>query len=357
MRLFHCVCGNTLYFGSTQCLKCGCKVGFDPGTGAMTTLSTDGGPRLCGNGLVHGVCNWVVRPELGEDLCLACGLNQTIPNLHAQPNRMLWGRVEAAKRRLLYSLLRLGIPIYSKRQSLREGLAFEIVSKALNSTVTTGHLNGLITVNLEEADDTYRQINRQIFGENRRTLLRHFRHESAHYLWMRFVSNRAWGDPLKRAFREVFGDDSADYGSALRRHYFHGPPSGWEHRFVSGYAASHPWEDWAETWAHYLQMMDGLESCEDMRMDATQFAIPLELLPLEAGALPSYLADQPGVQEAFLAMLQRWIALSNALNEVTEALGEPPPCPFVISPAIAQKLRLAHHCARAWAGEWSGCTR
>ena len=134
-------------------------------------------------------------------------------------NRMLWGRMEQAKRRMIYTLMRLGIRVSAPGGGRRDSLAFDIISTVANPDVTTGHLNGVITVNLEEADDTYRQINRQQLGENSRTLLGHFRHESANYLWQRFWSNLSWDDPLRLAFRARFGDGWLDYATALKTHY------------------------------------------------------------------------------------------------------------------------------------------
>lgn len=348
MQKFRCDCGNDLFFGSTQCLRCGCEVGYDPAAGIMRRIAPDQGVRRCENGLRHQICNWTVTPELDAGLCAACRLNRIIPDLSRPSNVVLWGRVEAAKRRLLYTLLRLGIGIPSRAEDPRNGLTFEIVSTALNPSVTTGHLNGVITINLEEADDTYRQIHRQLLGENQRTLLRHFRHESAHYLWSRFLSNLDWGDPNRQGFRETFGDEWRDYAEALSAHYQQGPPEGWPLQFVSRYAAAHPWEDWAETWAHYLQMLDGLESCDALGVQAAQLTLPMERLPVQAGWLSTHLLHVPDENDGFLALLQRWICLSSVLNEIADSLGEPPPCPLVISVPIAQKLRLAHHYAVTW---------
>jgi hypothetical protein len=216
-------------------------------------------------------------------------MNRTIPDLNWGRNLMLWGRMETAKRRVLYGLLSLGIRLPSKTDNPSSGLAFDIVSTLSNPTVTTGHLNGVITVNLEEADDTYRQINRQQLGESSRTLLGHFRHESAHYLWQRYLSDLPWDDPLRLAFRERFGNEWIDYTTALNSHYQRGSQPGWEQSYITAYAASHPWEDWAETWAHYLQIVDGLETCESLGIDVRHIALPLVMLPNAAGTLPAML--------------------------------------------------------------------
>ena len=348
MQRFTCECGNILFFGSSRCLKCDSDAGFDPQAGVMVRLRPGSRMKLCGNGRSHGVCNWVLPADAPAVLCIACQMNRTIPDLHEGRNAMLWGRMEMAKRRLLYTILRMGIPLPSKAQNPQAGLAFDIISTLSNPTVTTGHLNGVITVNLEEADDTYRQINRQQLGENSRTLLGHFRHESAHYFWQRSLSELAWDDPLRVAFRERFGDEWLDYSTALTAHYQNGPPAGWEQDFITGYAASHPWEDWAETWAHYLQIVDGLETCESLGIQVKHIALPLTMLPGTAGTLPSVLPQSGLVDGAFLAWLQRWMCLSTVLNEISHSLGEPPLYPFVISTRVAQKLRLAHHFAKVW---------
>ncbi len=349
MQRFTCECGNVLFFGSSTCLKCGNQVGYDPQRSTMLRLQPGGGMKLCDNGVKYGVCNWLLPSDSGALLCMSCRMNRTIPDLSAERNRTLWGRTETAKRRLLYTLLRLGMTLPSKTENPKTGLAFDTVSTLSNPEVTTGHLNGIITVNLEEADDTYRQFNRQQLGESSRTLLGHFRHESAHYLWQRNLSELAWDDPLRLAFRERFGDEWLDYASALSTHYERGAPVGWEQSFITGYAASHPWEDWAETWSHYLQITDGLETCESLGIQVQFIALPLVMLPGEAGTLPSMLPQSGVADGEFLARLQRWMCLSTVLNEIAFSLGEPALYPFVISVRVAQKLRLAHHFTRIWA--------
>jgi hypothetical protein len=349
MRRFTCECGNVLFFDSVTCLACGSPTGYDPQGRVMGRLGPGTGFKPCDNGVRYGVCNWVLPSDSPEALCRSCRLNRTIPDLTTDRNRMLWGRMERAKRRLLYALLRLGITLPSQSEAGAAGLAFDILSTVSDPTVTTGHLKGVITVNLEEADDTYRQFNRQQLGESSRTLLGHFRHESAHYFWGRFLSHLAWDDPLRLAFRERFGNESLDYASALHGHYQNGPPAGWEQNFITAYAASHPWEDWAETWAHYLEIQDGIETCESLGLRVQHLTVPLVILPGAAGTLPSVLPQSGVADGAFLAALQRWTCLSTTCNEIAHSLGEPTLYPFVISLRAAQKLRLAHHFANVWA--------
>ena len=277
-------------------------------------------------------------------------MNQLIPDLKSTRNRNLWGRMEMAKRRLLVTFFQIGISLPSKTEDPRAGLAFEIISTVDHPGVTTGHLNGVITVNLEEADDTYRQFNRQQLGERSRTPLGHFRHESAHYLWQRFLSDLPWDNSLRLAFRERFGNEALDYAASLSRHYESGPPPDWESNYISAYASSHPWEDWAETWAHYLLMMDALQTSSSFGLRAGDLTLPEIRLGPEASLLPDCLVAPPGSNEHFLRLLGEWLGLATVLNELADSVGEARPYPFVISMAVARKLRLAHHFAGIWAG-------
>lgn len=347
MNAFHCTCGNILFFESSRCLRCGLDVGFDPIQNTMRVL--DSSLKLCANGVHHAVCNWLLSSTSSEALCASCRLNRTIPDLSSERNRQHWSLMEAAKRRLLYTLNALHIPLRTLAEDPQNGLAFDIVSTTLNPAATTGHLRGVITVSLEEADDTWRQINRQQLGEASRTLLGHFRHESGHYLWYRYLSPLNWEDPTRIAFREVFGNDSYDYSHALALYYQHGPPAYWQQNYISAYAASHPWEDWAETWSHYLQMIDGFETCDHLGIRGGGINLPLVILPLESCVLPSCLSNGISSEDAdFHAWLQRWICLAAILNEISRSFGAPFLYPYVISPAVAQKLRLVHHFANIW---------
>ena len=351
MQRFICDCGNVLFFDNSKCLRCGREVGYDLEGEVMVVIQPGGWMRRCANGIKHGVCNWVVSALKGEDLCAACKLNRTIPDLGNPRNVMLWGRMEAAKRRLVYTLLRLGFTLPSLKENAQAGLAFDIVSSFVNPEATMGHLNGVITVNLEEADDTYRQINRQQLNESSRTLLGHFRHETGHYAWQRWVGPLMWNDPLRDALRHRFGDERTDYSTALAAHYKNGARPGWEQSFISAYATSHPWEDWAETWAHYLQVLEGLETCEGLGLEVARIALKVAPFAAEAGALPPMLPHSPAADAEFLAWLQRWVCLATVLNEIASSLGQPALYPYVLSVGVAQKLRLVHHLVKLWGGK------
>jgi hypothetical protein len=240
-----------------------------------------------------------------------------------------------AKRRLVSQLLSLGLPVKSKLNEDRErGVMFDFLrSPPGGPPVMTGHANGLITLNVEEADDAKRERIRLSMREPYRTLLGHFRHEIGHYYWDRLVRDSGWVGP----FRSLFGDDRQDYSAALRANYENGPPSDWTRRYISAYASSHPWEDWAETWAHYLHVVDSLGTALGFGLDADD---------LEAHAVPFTRADlhAPDDRDAdsFLNLMNGWIEMTMVLNELARSMGLPDFYPFVMSRSVVSKLQFVH---------------
>jgi hypothetical protein len=208
--------------------------------------------------------------------------------------------------------------------------------------VLTGHDGGVITVNINEADDVERERMRVSMHEPYRTLLGHFRHEVGHYYWDQLIA----GTAEEAGFREMFGDERADYGEALKRHYAEGAPTDWSAHFISAYASMHPWEDWAETWAHYLHILDTLE---------TAYAFGLRVRPGLAEPADGLKADirvDPYRLESFDALIGLWLPLSFAVNSLNRSMGHPDLYPFVIPPAVMEKLRFIHGvCLRARFGE------
>jgi len=295
------------------------------------------------------VCNWVVPAGDSSDFCSSCRLNKVIPDLSSDRNTVAWFRLEVAKRRMLYTLLGLGLPVVPKNGDDASGLAFEFLEDSADgdaNRVLTGHDNGLITINIAEADDVHREQQRTLQKEPYRTLLGHFRHEIGHYFWDRLVA----AGPKLEAFRALFGDERADYQKALERHYGEGPPANWEGKFISAYATMHPWEDWAESWAHYLHMVDALE---------TAGAAGLALRPKRP--------DEPRMQpppdplnpdhQNFEPMIESWLSLTYVLNNLSRGLGLPDSYPFVLSASAIDKLRFIHDIInenRARPGEPSG---
>ena len=276
MKLFSCSgCQQTVHFENSQCTKCGHQLAYLADRATMTALeSAEGGLnglfvalgpqagqgryRLCGNQMDHGTCNWAVpESESPQRFCRACRLNQVIPNLADPKAKQGWIKLEENKRRLIYTLLQLGLPVESRTDDPERGLAFAFKQEQPGEErVSIGHERGLITINVAEADSPFREKTRLELGESYRTVLGHFRHEIGHYYWERLVAE----SPHLEPFRNLFGDERASYEEALTVHYQNGAPSDWPSRFVSSYASMHPWEDWAESWAHYLHMVDTLDT-------------------------------------------------------------------------------------------------
>ncbi|GAB3017588.1 zinc-binding metallopeptidase family protein [Bowmanella dokdonensis] len=348
MKLFSCnQCRNLLYFENTRCTACAAVLGFLPDQLDLVALrqSSDkrtwypiGGQsayRMCVNYAQHQVCNWMVEDSSDQEYCLACRLNQTIPDLSVSGNLLLWQRLETEKRRLVYSLLQLGLPVEPKNSS-GQGLAFDFLADTAPSfselnKVRTGHSDGLITLNIAEADDAERERMREQMAEPYRTILGHFRHESGHYYWDRLIRD----SQHLRAFRGLFGDERLDYQQALQNHYRQGPPEDWQQRHVSAYASSHAWEDWAETWAHYLHMVDTLETAQQfgMRIDPQQGRSP------PARDMQNFNAYGQG---PFEPLIEHWLPLTYALNSLNRSMGHAHAYPFYLSGGAMQKLGFVH---------------
>lgn len=348
MKLFKCDnCGQLLHFENTQCEKCGSPLGFeaaklelfslnDAGDGIVTLLHQQPAIRYryCANHTYH-VCNWLLPAESGETYCRACSLNHTIPDLSRPEYVTRWTKIEVAKHRLIYSLLRLQVPLENKITNPEKGLSFDFVASEKaegQEPVLTGHLNGLITLNIAEADDIEREMARQQMEEVYRTVLGHFRHETGHYYWDLFIAN---SDKLT-AFRKIFGDEQQDYKKALDSYYQNGPREDWPTNFISAYASSHPWEDWAETWAHYLHIIDTLET-------AHSFGLSLDPAPEDVSPdMVVEITTDPHRQKNFNRIIRQWIPLTIAMNSLNRSMGLPDSYPFIINTAVTEKLRFIH---------------
>jgi hypothetical protein len=292
--------------------------------------------RMCDNYALENVCNWMVAADDPHSLCVSCELTTVIPNLAPPENRMFWYRLEAAKRRLLYTLAALKLPIEPMQADSDGGVAFEFLEDSPGGKrVLTGHDNGRITLNIAEADDAQREQARTQMHEPYRTLLGHFRHEIGHYYFDRLVADTQWTEP----FRTLFGDEREDYGEALERHYREGPPPDWSQTFISAYATTHPWEDWAETWAHYLHMIDTLD---------TAMSCGLALVPDDPRE-PTLTDNTPVEDAGFDSLLKRWFPLTYVLNSLNRSLGMPDGYPFTLAPKVADKLRFVHRVVSAGA--------
>lgn len=367
MRLFHCShCGFLVFFDSVQCVHCGSTLAFSPNDMRMVALEPAQGPenaapswvplpprsggvnpwphtaryRLCANRTAYGTCNFTL--PAGEAaahgaLCVSCRQTRLLPDLSTPNNLRRWSQIEAAKRRLFYTLAQL--KLLGPDQS---GPVYEFMADLPGApTVMTGHAQGVVTLNVAEADDDERARRRLALHEPYRTLLGHLRHESGHYYWDALVVR---GGRLP-AFRALFGDERHDYAHALQAHYQRPPlpAEEWQAQYVSAYAAAHPWEDWAETWAHYLHLVDLLETAESFQ---TRMSVPG---PQEA---PQYAMPNPFGQPApdFDAMISAWAPLTLLLNSLNRSLGQPDAYPFAPGALAQRKLRFVHDMVQEHAG-------
>jgi hypothetical protein len=345
---YRCQCGRPVFFRNSLCLGCGSALGYVPDrveVRALVAAADGNGWVLAGDDTLATIyqrcanlesaagCNWLVPAGDRTALCVSCRLNRTIPDLDDEDNRRYWRSIENAKRRLVAQLLAMGLPVRSKvTEDAERGVMFDFLrTPPGEAPVMTSHGNGLITLNIEEAEDSYRERIRHEMGEPYRTLLGHFRHEIGHYYWDRLID----GTPWLGKFRELFGDERADYEAALRTNYQSGPPSDWPDRFISSYAASHPWEDWAECWAHYQHLVDSLDTAMGFGMAGGN--IELEIEPFSLSDL--YAPEDPDA-ERFLAMVNGWLELITALNELARSMGHRAYYPFVMPRAVLRKLQF-----------------
>ena len=346
MKLFKCEsCGLPVYFENTQCGRCGHAFGFLSETRQLLTLNqTPQGNwaeikrpkyhyRYCANSQ-YNACNWLLPIDHPNSFCEACLLNHTIPDLRNGDHHNLWKKLEVAKHRLVYALLKLNLPRVPKSADPQNGLAFDFLSNEdSKSAVVMGHENGLITINLDEADEVKRVSLREKLHEPYRTIMGHFRHEIGHYYWDRLILP---DEKRLKQFRALFGDERPDYGDALQRYYKQGPAPNWSSSFISAYATSHPWEDWAETWAHYMHVMDGLEIA---------WSFGLEINPDEISKsekLRAVYDKDPYTVTDFQQLIDRWFPLTVAMNSINRSIGQSDFYPFVMAKPVIEKMKFIH---------------
>ncbi len=340
MKIFQCGnCKNPLYFENRVCDNCGHLSGyrdsdrmmltFEPASDTLISDREEVAYKFCKN-KQHNVCNWVIPQNSEEEYCHACQLNRTIPNLEDEENFYRWRNLEVAKHRLIYQLQKIGLALPSKMRDA-DGLCFDFVARQDGENLMTGHANGVITILLQEADSVVREQMRKHFLEPYRTLIGHLRHEVGHYFWDRLI----FTDQLVlNEFREIFGDERLDYGQALQEYYKTGAPPDWQKSYISKYATSHPWEDWAETWAHYLHIMDMVE---------TAYFFGLNVKPKGTYKEHKTKASfDPYTVDDFDAIIKTCVPLSFAVNSINRAMGVPDVYPFVITEKAIFKLQFIH---------------
>ncbi len=358
MKLFQCQnCGQPLYFENTRCERCGLSLGYLPGSETVTALKADselGTPkqnvwraladgksyRYCANA-AYDVCNWLIPAALPDAYCAACRPNRMIPDLSLADNLGKWRALELAKHRLFYTLLQLRLPVETQAES-PAGLAFQFLADVVptGTSVMTGHADGVITINLAEADNSEREHRRHQMGELYRTLLGHFRHEIGHYYWDRLIADT----PHLDEFRRVFGDERRDYDLALQDYYANGAPSDWSEHFISAYASAHPWEDFAETWAHYFHMIDTLETAHFAGLAVSP------KLPQSPGAVFDFHPRDTDMEH----LVEAWLALTFAVNSINRSMGLHDLYPFVLGPQAVAKLKFIQQLTRTMSPRSSG---
>ena len=349
VRRYQCRCGRPVFFRNSVCLACRAPLGYEPYLAQMCALDPAEDKtevekwtlsgwlplkvyKRCDNLVTAAACNWLIDADDPHRLCQCCRLNRTIPDLSLKQNADDWNKIEIAKRRLVSALIAMGLPVQSRvSENTAEGLAFDFLrSLPGGPRVMTGHDYGIITLNIEEADDAIRELNRKNLNEPYRTLLGHLRHEVGHYYWDRLID----GTSLLAGFRELFGDERQDYAGALQRHYNQGPPSNWRNWYVSAYATAHPWEDWAETWAHYMHITDTWDTALSFGMDVDA-GMEFDGFTYQALARP----DQLG-SGRFLSFVNSWTQLTAVMNELSRAMGLADFYPFVLSQRAVAKLHF-----------------
>jgi len=348
MKTYTCTCGQLLFFENIACVSCQREVGFLPdlicvssldgaNDGLFSPTDGEGKGRLykkCRNYAVAGVCNWMIPVEKsGESFCVSCRLDTIIPDQSIPQNVVLWGLTEAAKRRLVYSCLRLKLPLANRNDDPERGLGFRFLADTTRPDgtidhVLTAHDFGLITLNIAEADDAAREKIRLGMKEPYRTLLGHFRHETGHYYWDRLVADTKFLEP----YRALFGDERLDYDEAMKKYYDSGAPPDWQENYISVYATMHPWEDWAESWAHYLHVQDTLEVAADFGLVGKRIKIDPKG---NAEGTQASLKAKP-----FDQVLDTWAELTIALNSINRSMGLRDLYPFILSQPVVDKLRF-----------------
>ncbi|SEI99198.1 hypothetical protein SAMN04487995_2916 [Dyadobacter koreensis] len=346
MKLFKCSnCGQAVYFENIYCQYCHSSLGFETHELSLYALKPENNRtyklisgsgnqnsyKYCQNHS-YNVCNWLVQVGSYSPFCKACELNRTIPFLGQKDDYDKWYRVETAKRRLIHSLLRFGLEVKSKNTGWFGGIMFDFLSDRNTSDgqrVLTGHDNGLITINIAEADDIYREMSRNQMNEVYRTLLGHFRHEIGHYYWDILIGRTS----KLHQFRDLFGDERVDYGVALQQYYSNNTSKIWKKQYISKYASAHPWEDWAETWAHYMHIVDTLETADSFGLNVHP--------KVAADAMNTSFVD-PYTVSNFDNIIDMWLPLTFAMNSLNRSMGLRDLYPFVISKTIKEKLRFIH---------------
>ena len=327
-------CESFAFLDWSACGNCGVELGYRYQTLSFLEVhpgGTEAGEdvwRTCSNR--DWGCNWLVADSEESGRCFSCRLSRRLPE---RDDTIAWEKLREtgiAKRRLLVQLAELQLPVtpYYEKEG---GLGFDLLSSLSGERVTIGHANGIITLDLAETLDAYRESLRVRLGEPYRTMLGHFRHEIGHYYqWVLVTTDDQWA-----SCRALFGDERASYQEAIQRHYREGAPTDWAASFISEYATMHPWEDFAETFAHYLHITGTLATAAAagviLSVDRVQGIINHDVVP--EGDYSTLGIDR---------MLDDWHWLSLMFNRVNRSMGQGDLYPFTLTEPVIAKLRFVH---------------
>ena len=338
MIAFSCPrCRGFVTFEAMKCRWCKADYALHPPsetmvsvTDAEAAIEVDGRIwRCCANR--HWLCNWLVTEDAGTAHCLSCALVRRRPDPDDTIAMEKLAEARTNLRRLVFQLTDLGLPI-TPHYEREGGLAFDLLSSySDNEKIMIGHANGVVTIDLVETLDDYRERLRVVLGEPYRTMLGHFRHEVGHYYQNVLVES----GPLIDECREIFGDERASYSDAIDRHYRLGAPEDWREHYISEYATMHPWEDFAECFAHYLHISDTLQTTASG--DVVWHANPARGYPLE-DIVP--LVDYR--TESAERMLWDWGRAATFFNLINRSMGKTDLYPFELNAAVFTKLSFVH---------------
>lgn len=334
MKRFICQCGQEVFFQNMHCNACGTQLGFSPSKQTVLALyEHDKDPqwlrydglantyRVCQHRDHEIQCNWLIEGDSDLVQCISCRTTRTIPMLDKPDNVRRWTIMESNKRRMIFGLLDMGLSITGYTEDKEQGLAFDFLEDQRTNAsiyeehILSGHAKGVITINVAEADGSYREATREAMNESFRSLLGHFRHEIGHYYWERLIPNSM----NYTEFKQLFGDQTQDYRTALDKYYLNGPVDNWQAHYISAYASMHPLEDWAETWSHYMLMRETIET-------AFNYQICPKLTPYSD----------------FDIWMSEWMQLAVVLNALSRSIGNADAYPFIISETVNTKLKFIH---------------
>lgn len=342
MRAFTCPnCRNYIEFEDLTCRTCEAELGFHHPSSTFHVVSREGteidGERWFACSNRAWACNWLAAEDSGAGTCLASRLIRKRPDADDTLALEKLATTSGKLRMMVYQLLELGLPILPW-DTYEKGLGFDLLSsKSRGENITIGHADGIITIDLVESLDDYRERLRIRLGEPYRTMLGHFRHEVGHYYEM--VLFDAMPDRIDRV-RELFGDERVSYSDAIDRHYRYGAPENWRESFISEYATMHPWEDFAECFAHYLHITDTLDTAAWSGM---------VLQARTQGHTPTIDTTIARVTEEidFDEILEDWLWVSTLLNRINRSMGKDDLYPFHINAVVGDKLGFIHDTVRS----------